>query len=66
MIQLSSKVSWLVLIKKYLLDREELEDKFEHKKLKNIATSYTLIDRELYKHSFTLPYLKCLTEDKTE
>lgn len=53
-------------IKKYLQDGEELENKFECKKLRNKVARYTLIDGELYRHSITLPYLKCLTEDEAE
>lgn len=33
--QLSSKMSWLTPIKKYLQDGEQFKDKFEHRKLKN-------------------------------
>lgn len=49
-IQLSNKVGWLMPIKKYLQDGEQLEDKFESRKLRNRATIYTLIDGQLYRH----------------
>lgn len=66
MIQLYSKMSWLTPIKKCLQDKEEPEDKFEHRKLRNRVIRYTLIDEELYRPLFTLPYLKSLTKYETE
>lgn len=45
---------------------KEPEDKFESKKLRNIVARHTLIDGELYRCSFTFPYLKCLIENKVE
>lgn len=59
-------MSWLISIKKYFLYGKEPEDKFGCRKLKNRTARYTLINGELYSHSFILLYLKCLIEDEAK
>lgn len=46
--------------------REKLESKKERRKLRSRAARYTFIEGKLYKRSFAIPYIKCLTEANTE
>lgn len=64
--QLNSRVSWLTLIKKYLLEGKKPKDKFERQKLRSRVAKYTLINGELYRHHFTFLYLTCLMEVEAE
>lgn len=53
-------------IQEYLAIRTELEGKEAKRYLKNQTARYILIEGELYKRSFTMPYLKCLGEKEDE
>lgn len=54
------------MIKRYLTTEEEHESKAERRKLRSRAARYNLIEGALYKRSFTIPYLKCLTKVDAE
>lgn len=49
-----------------MLGGEESEDKFERRKLRSKVARYTLINDELYTHSFVLPYRNCLNKAKAK
>ena len=48
-------------IRAYLKQRLLSQDPNETRKLRVRAARYVIIDDALYKRSFTLPYLRCLT-----
>lgn len=52
-------------VKKHLEIEDELKDKETKKKLRNKVTRNTIIDRDLYKRTFTMPDLKCISEEDT-
>lgn len=52
---------WMDPIKAYLNEGQLPYDVGEARKLILKATRYTVIDGVLYKRSFTLPYLRCLS-----
>lgn len=54
--------SWVMPILKYLRTGELSDNGKQVFKLRSRATRYCLIGNELYKRSFTGPYLKCLIE----
>ena len=56
--------SWITLITNYLEERTLPSDPFKARKLNARSARFALIQRILYKRSFSLPYLRCL--DKTE
>lgn len=64
--QIQLKKTWMTSIQEYLATRAKPEEKKERRKLKNEAARYTIIEGELYKRSFTMPYLKCLGEKEAE
>ncbi|XP_057969336.1 uncharacterized protein LOC131158486 [Malania oleifera] len=57
-----SKEDWRAPLFLYLHDRSLLEDNKESLKVIRKAARYTMIGRELYRRSLTLPYLHCLRE----
>ncbi|KAL2462231.1 Gypsy retrotransposon integrase-like protein 1 [Abeliophyllum distichum] len=54
------EASWVDPIMNYLVKNILPEDPVEAKKMKVRATMFTMIDGQLYKWGFTIPYLKCL------
>ncbi|GLT32923.1 hypothetical protein SLA2020_075530 [Shorea laevis] len=61
-----STPSWTDPIKAYLHDGTVPNDKLEEMKLRKKAARYTLIDGTLYKRSYSLPLLRCLTPYEAE
>ncbi|GKU87454.1 hypothetical protein SLEP1_g1850 [Rubroshorea leprosula] len=53
--------NWTDPIKAYLWDETVPNDKREEMKLRRKASRYTLVDGILYKRSYSLPFLRCLT-----
>lgn len=60
------KPSWVDEIIAYPRDEKLPEDREEARKARLRATRYLLIGEDLYKRSFTLPYLKCLRPTEAE
>ncbi|GKV33929.1 hypothetical protein SLEP1_g42365 [Rubroshorea leprosula] len=58
--------SWTDPIKAYLQDGTVPTDKQEELKLRRKASRYTLLDGILYKRSYSLPLLRCLTPYEAE
>ncbi|GKV15754.1 hypothetical protein SLEP1_g26507 [Rubroshorea leprosula] len=58
--------SWTDPIKAYLQDGTVPPDKQEELKLRRKASRYTLLDGILYKRSYSLPLLRCLTPYEAE
>lgn len=52
--------SWLDPLVDYLVENKLPDDASEARRLKVRAASFTMIDGQLYKRGFTMPYLKCL------
>ena len=48
------------LILSYIRDDQLPSDSFEAKKVRDRAPRFTIVNSELYKRGFSLPYLKCL------
>ena len=61
-----ASVGWMHPIANYLRTGEVLEDGKQAYKLRIKAIRFTLINNQLYKRSFGGPYLKCLTDSKTQ
>lgn len=57
---------WASQIIKYLNDGQLPEDKEEPRKTRMRANLYMLLDDVLYKRSFTLPLLRCLSEEEAD
>ncbi|KAM2646214.1 hypothetical protein EV1_019658 [Malus domestica] len=53
--------SWITSIYRFLTHDTLLNDKVQAKQIRYKATSYLIINDQLYKQSFNLPYLRCLT-----
>ncbi|GKV52282.1 hypothetical protein SLEP1_g58870 [Rubroshorea leprosula] len=58
--------SWTDPIREYLLNGTVPEDKQEEMKLRRKASRYTLVCDILYKRSYSLPLLRCLTPYEAE
>ncbi|XP_022852218.1 uncharacterized protein LOC111373864 [Olea europaea var. sylvestris] len=56
--------SWMDPIIKYLAEDMVPKDPLEARRLKARATSFTIIDGQLYNQGFTLPYLKYIRPSK--
>ncbi|XP_057960972.1 uncharacterized protein LOC131152986 [Malania oleifera] len=61
-----NKDDWRASLFLYLQDRSLPEDNKEAQKVRRKAARYTLMGRELYRRSLTLPYLRCLSKDEGE
>ncbi|XP_057981338.1 uncharacterized protein LOC131166784 [Malania oleifera] len=59
-----SKDDWRASLFLYLQDGSLPEDNKEALKVRRKAARYTLIGRELYRRSLTLPYLRCLNNEE--
>ncbi|GKU94475.1 hypothetical protein SLEP1_g7971 [Rubroshorea leprosula] len=59
-------LSWTDPIREYLLNGTVPGDKQEEMKLRRKASRYTLVGDILYKRSYSLPLLKCLTPYEAE
>lgn len=62
----SPKPEWANHIIKYLKNGELPENKDETRKVKIRMSQYLLLDDILYKRSFTLSLLKCLSEEEAD
>ncbi|XP_057962183.1 uncharacterized protein LOC131153755 [Malania oleifera] len=61
-----SKDNWRASLFLYLQDGSLPRDNKEAQKVRRKAARYTLMGRELYRRSLTLPYLRCLSKDEGE
>ncbi|XP_022843234.1 uncharacterized protein LOC111366770 [Olea europaea var. sylvestris] len=52
--------SWIDPLSEYLTKNKSPEDALTARRLKVWAASFAIIDWQLYKRGFTMPYLKCL------
>ncbi|XP_022847685.1 uncharacterized protein LOC111370232 [Olea europaea var. sylvestris] len=52
--------SWMDPLIKYLTEDKVLENPLEARRLRARAASFTIINGQFYKRSFTMPYLKCI------
>lgn len=57
---------WASQITRYLKDEQLPEDKEEAKKTRIHVSRYLLLSDVLYKRSFTLPLLRCLSKKKAD
>lgn len=60
------KPEWASQIIKYLKNDELPEDKDEARNVKIKASRYRFLSDTLYKSSFTLPLLRCLSEEEAD
>ncbi|KAM0995336.1 hypothetical protein ACFX2A_010870 [Malus domestica] len=58
---LQQRDSWITLIYRFLAHGTLPNDKVQAKQIRNKATRYLIINDQLYKWGFNLPYLRCLT-----
>ncbi|KAM2067285.1 hypothetical protein ACFX1T_043635 [Malus domestica] len=58
--------SWITLIYKFLAHGTLPNDKVQAKQIRYKATRYLIINDQLYKRGFNLPYLRCLTPAEAE
>ena len=56
----------MTLISSFLQDKRLPQDAKEAKKIKKMATRFTILNDILYKRGFFLPYLKCVDEDEAK
>ena len=56
----------MMLIVSFLQDRCLPLDNEEAKKIKKRAARFTILYDTLYKRGFSMPYLKCVDEDKAK
>ena len=50
----------------FLLDGHLAQDTDEVRKIKKRAARFTILNDNLYKRGFSMPYLKCVDEDETK
>ncbi|KAM1256282.1 hypothetical protein ACFX2G_031011 [Malus domestica] len=58
--------SWITPIYKFLAHGTLPNDKVQAKQIRYKSARYLIINDQLYKHGFTLPYLRCLTPAEAE
>ncbi|KAM1118524.1 hypothetical protein ACFX1X_043275 [Malus domestica] len=58
--------SWITPIYKFLAHGTLPNDKVQAKQIRYKSARYLIINDQLYKRGFTLPYLRCLTPAETE
>ncbi|KAM1120873.1 hypothetical protein ACFX19_002666 [Malus domestica] len=58
--------SWITLIYRFLAHDTLPNDKVQAKHIRYKATRYLIINDQLYKRGFNLPYLRCLTPAEAE
>ena len=63
---IQSTNSWMMPIVSFLQDRCLPLDNEEAKKIKKRAAEFTILNDTLYKRGFSMPYLKCVDEDKAK
>ena len=56
----------MTLISSFLQDKRLPQDAEEAKKIKKMATRFTILKDTLYKRGFSLTYLKCVDEDEAK
>ncbi|KAH9802826.1 Ribonuclease H [Citrus sinensis] len=64
--RVSTRESWMDLIRAYVRDGVLPEDKRQARKLKCRAARYTLLDEVLYRRGFTLPLLRCVDDEEAD
>ena len=62
--QIGGEENWMTPIVSYLKEGKLLEGRDEARKLRIKSAKYILMDKVLYKRSFSQPYLKCLALDE--
>ena len=62
--QIESEEKWMTPIVAYLKDERLPEEKDKARKLRIRSARYVLMDKVLYKRSFSQPYLRCLAPDE--
>ena len=63
---IQSTNSWMTPIISFLQDGHLPQDTNEAKKIKKRAAKFTVLNDTLYKKGFSMPYLKCVDEDKAK
>ena len=63
---LQQEDSWITLIYKFLVHDTLPNDKVQAKQIRYKSTRYLIINDQLYKRGFNLPYLRCLTPAEAE
>ncbi|KAM1508181.1 hypothetical protein ACFX10_017526 [Malus domestica] len=63
---LQQRNSWITLIYRFLTHGTLPNDKVQAKHIQYKATRYLIINDQLYKRGFNLPYLRCLTPVEAE
>ncbi|KAM1106635.1 hypothetical protein ACFX2H_003422 [Malus domestica] len=63
---LQQRDSWITPIYIFLTHGTLSNDKVQAKKIRYKATRYLIINDQLYKRGFNLPYLRCLTLTEVE
>ena len=63
--QIDGEANWTTPVVSYLKEGLLPENKEEAQKLKIRAAKFVLMDKVLYKRSFSQSYLRCLTPDES-
>ena len=63
---IQSANSWMTPIVSFLLDGHLPQDTDEARKIRKRAARFTVLNDTLYKRGFSMPYLKCVDQDKAK
>ena len=63
---IQSVSSWMTLILSFLQDRSFPQNVEEARKVKKKAVRFTILNDNLYKRSFSTPYLKCIDKEEAK
>ena len=58
--------SWMIPIVSFLQDGHLPQDPNEARKIKKRVAKFTILNDVLYKRGFSMPYLKCVDDDKAK
>ena len=58
--------SWMTPIMAFIQDGHLPQDATEAKKVRKRAAKFTILNDSLYKRGFSMPYLKCVDEEKAK
>ena len=62
--ELSYQVTWMTPLINYIANIIFLDDKDESRKIKIKADRFTIIEEQIFRRSFSGPYLTCITGDQ--
>ena len=65
-LMIQSTNSWMTPIISFLLDGHLPQDTDKARKIRKRAARFTILNDTMYKRGFSMPYLKCVDEDKAK